>query len=267
MPTESKAISFLTFFFGTLIGLAIFLPAFPQDPGYHNFALDRPVFGIPHFRNVVSNVAFIVVALKAFRRGRGAHRRAEERVFIAGVFLTGFGSAYYHWAPASETLFWDRLPMSIAFSGVIASLVAARVHERIGQKLLWPVAVMSAATVIYWRWTETQGRGNLTPYGVLQFGTVLLVLAILLIFPRKDATQRCLWYAVGFYGGAKLLEAFDSRVSQLLVVLGGHPLKHVAAAIGCWFVWRGIFDPSLGAAHPSARSETTSANCATARPN
>ena len=32
------------------------------------------------------------------------------------MLLTAVGSSYYHLAPDNERLFWDRLPMTIAFS-------------------------------------------------------------------------------------------------------------------------------------------------------
>ena len=86
------------------------------------------------------------------------------KVFRVGVFLTGIGSAYYHWSPSTERLFWDRLPMTIGFSGVVAALVLERVNANWGRRLVWPLIIFNAATVVYWRWTEAHGRGNLSPY-------------------------------------------------------------------------------------------------------
>jgi hypothetical protein len=37
---------------------------------------------------------------------------------------------------------------------------------------------------------------------------------------------------IGWYALAKLLESFDRQILDLTGVIGGHPLKHVAAAIG-----------------------------------
>lgn len=261
MPTSAKAIAFLSLFFGVLIITAFALPAIPQDAHYHDFALDQAVFGIANFWNVFSNVAFIVVAALGCRR-RSSPRSMEEIVFLGGVFLTGLGSAYYHYAPSNDTLFWDRLPMTIAFSGVIAALVAGRIHAGIGRRLLWPVCLFSAATVVYWRWTEQNGHGNLAPYGVVQFGTILLVLAVLLIFRRKDAAQKFLWLALGAYVLAKLLEAFDRPASHIFQIMGGHPLKHVAAAVGCWFIWRALFS----SAAPQPVSDVKASNSSKAPP-
>ena len=41
-------------------------------------------------------------------------------MFFLGLFLTGFGSGYYHWEPTNDTLVLDRLPMTILFAGVVA---------------------------------------------------------------------------------------------------------------------------------------------------
>ncbi len=48
-------------------------------------------------------------------------------IYFAGVSLVAFGSAYYHYAPANETLVWDRLPMSIAFMALLSAFVMDRI--------------------------------------------------------------------------------------------------------------------------------------------
>jgi hypothetical protein len=37
-------------------------------------------------------------------------------VLFSGILLTGFGSSYYHWNPNDDTLFWDRLPMTLCLA-------------------------------------------------------------------------------------------------------------------------------------------------------
>jgi hypothetical protein len=238
MMSTRKSAGFLVSFFGVMIALVFTLPPFSQAPNYHHFALDRPLFGIPNFWNVISNLAFVIVAALAWRDPNRA-RTPSAAVFRVGVLLTAIGSAYYHWAPSNDTLFWDRLPMTIAFSGVVAALVEKRVNPQAGRRMLWPLVIASAASVVYWRL-----RGNLIPYGIVQFGTVLLVLLILLIFPRKGREQRLLWLALIAYVAAKLLEAFDQPIGRAIQLMGGHPIKHVAAALGCWFINAALFASS-----------------------
>ena len=78
------------------------LPPIPQDQSYHNFADQRTLLGIPNFWNVVSNLPFAIVGAVGLWQ---FHRDPATVVFFAGVFLTAFGSAYYHWAPSDGTLF------------------------------------------------------------------------------------------------------------------------------------------------------------------
>jgi hypothetical protein len=50
--------------------------------------------------------------------------------------LTAVGSGYYHLAPDNESLFWDRLPMTIAFMGLVSSQIVDRINIRAGLALL-----------------------------------------------------------------------------------------------------------------------------------
>src|SRR6202049_4527259 len=89
-----------------IVSLAALLPLPPllQDQAYHQFADQRELFGIPNFWNVVSNLPFVAVGAVGLLR---FHRDATTTVLFAGIFLTGFGSSYYHLDPNDSTLFWD----------------------------------------------------------------------------------------------------------------------------------------------------------------
>lgn len=113
----------------SLAGLAL-LPKIPQDQAYHLFADQRTLFGIPNFWNVVSNIPFIVVGAAGLARFRDD---AARIVLFLGFFLTGIGSAYYHWDPNDGTLFWDRLPMTISFAAILSLVVQERVGARMGR--------------------------------------------------------------------------------------------------------------------------------------
>src|SRR5262245_43186241 len=90
--------------------LAVMSPI-TQDQSYHAFADGRTLLGIPNFWNVASNLPFVAVGAA----GLALYRRdAPATALFVGILLTGFGSAYYHLAPSDSTLFWDRLPMTIA---------------------------------------------------------------------------------------------------------------------------------------------------------
>lgn len=137
------------------------LPPIPQDPSYHQFADQRTLLGIPNFWNVVSNLPFVLVgAMGLWQFGRD---RASFVLFL-GVFLTGFGSAYYHWDPNNDTLFWDRLPMALTFMAILAVAIEERVSAKAGAILLWPLLALAVFSLLLWRWTD-----DLRLYGWVQF--------------------------------------------------------------------------------------------------
>jgi hypothetical protein len=235
------------FFLLSLLLLAVLgllaLAPIPQDPDYHRFADSRPFFGIPNFNDVVSNVGFSLAGLLgmlAVWRGRHGiifEHPADARpylLFFAGVALVSLGSAYYHWEPSNERLFWDRLPMSVGFMAISAAVVADRIDARAGNGwLLLTLIAVGAASLIYWDWTESQGRGDLRFYGLVQFYPMVVLPAIIALFPRYRYTVgRYLVWVILWYGLSKVFEYLDHEIFALLgQTVSGHTLKHLAAAV------------------------------------
>jgi hypothetical protein len=89
--------------------------------------------------------------------------RWTNLVLFAAVALTCVGSAYYHLAPDSSRLTWDRLPMGVAFMALLAAMISERIHPRAGMTLL-ALVLVGIASVLYWHWGEAAGTGNLRPY-------------------------------------------------------------------------------------------------------
>ena len=134
----------------TLVAL-LPLPPLLQDQNYHQFADQRELFGVPNFWNVVSNLPFIAVGAIGLAQIR---RNATTFVLFAGIFLTGFGSSYYHLNPNDDTLFWDRLPMTLCFAAILAAVVEERVDARAGAMLLRPLLAIGIFSLLFWRWTD-----------------------------------------------------------------------------------------------------------------
>jgi hypothetical protein len=65
-------------------------------------------------------------------------RRAFAVVFAATA-LVALGSSYYHHEPTTARLFWDRLPMTVVFVGLLGITVAERVDLAAGRRLFWPL--------------------------------------------------------------------------------------------------------------------------------
>ncbi len=228
-----------------------------QPLDYHAFADTRAWLGIPNFGDVASNAAFfvagasgIVVTLRARTVFAEPFERVPYLVFFAGVLLTAFGSAYYHWAPDNERLVWDRLPMTIAFAGLIAAQLDERVSVGVGRAFLVPGVIVGFVSVIYWQLTERLGRGNVIPYAVVQ-GYAMVMIVALAAFCRSRYTRAAdLFWVFFWYGLAKLMETFDGQVLRALGgTVSGHTLKHLAASGSGFVVARMLVARTL-VAHP-----------------
>lgn len=204
-----------------------------QDPAYHRFADARTLFGIPNFWNVVSNLPFVIagaIGLRSLlhgpRSGVLPELRSAYAALFAGSVLVGFGSGWYHLAPADASLVWDRLPMTLAFMGFFVIVLGEHVSPALARRSLWPLVLLGAASVAWWRIS-----GDLRAYVLVQFAPMLLIPALLLLHRSRLATSRPLWLVLASYAIAKLLELCDAPLYALTGV-SGHPLKHVAAAAG-----------------------------------
>jgi hypothetical protein len=220
-------------FFGWMavsLGGLLLLPPISQDQSYHQFADQRTMFGIPNFWNVISNLPFLAVGAVGLRRFRDDPATV---VFFLGVFLTGIGSSYYHWNPNDDTLFWDRLPMTLAFAALLSLVVRERVSEKTGAILLWPALATGLFSLLLWRWT-----GDLRLYFWVQFFPGLAVLLLFLLCPPKY-TGTIYWIFAGvFYALAKVFEFTDKAIYSAGNLLSGHTLKHLAAAAACFAIFR-----------------------------
>lgn len=229
----------------------------PQDPAYHRFADTRGLFGIPRFGDVASNLPFLVVGAAGLwlvgargrvRRGAraiptpspeaGAHPLfldPEERrawlIVSAAIALVAFGSGYYHWDPSTARLAWDRLPMTLVFTTFTAIQVMDRIGARAGARLLLPFIAAGIASVVYWQYTESLGRGDLRAYAVVQYLPFLAIPVMLALFPARYTRTWDLAGVFACYAAAKLFETLDAPIFRALGgTVSGHTLKHLAAA-------------------------------------
>ena len=228
-----------------LVALAAAVWLFLHDPirqntDYHQFADRRTIVLVPHFFNVVSNIPFAVVGIAGLcflfsdRARRPGGPADEPTVWLAyvilfvGVGLTAFGSAYYHLDPNNDRLFWDRLPMAVAFMALFSAVLAERIGPRTGKVLLMPLVVAGIWSTLYWRETD-----DLRPYYFVQFFPLAALPFILAAFPPTYTRTGDLLVALGWYVVAKFCEApFDGPIFAAGHVVSGHTLKHLAAALG-----------------------------------
>jgi len=225
------------------------LPPIPQAQAYHNFADQRGLLGVPHFLNVVSNAALVLVGAAGLwcvlQRGKWSGAgvcaqtwtRKPYGVFFLGVLLTGFGSAWYHWMPDNGRLTWDRLPMTLIFMSFLAAAVGERISARAARLGLAPLLVLGMASVILWHVGEQRGAGDLRLYGFVQFYAALAIPMIVLLFPSRYGGDRDVLQALGLYALAMLCgELLDARIFALGQIVSGHTLKHLLAGAAAYRV-------------------------------
>src|SRR5689334_24758203 len=102
-----------------------------QPAHYHDFADTSAAFGIHHMADVFSNAGFALVAIWGWLALR-PHRSSDRlragwpgyRLFLIGLLLTAFGSAFFHLAPGNGRLTWDMLPIALAGAGLWSASAA-----------------------------------------------------------------------------------------------------------------------------------------------
>lgn len=214
---------------------AAWLPRIPQDPAYHGFADRRTLLGIPNAFNVLSNLpialAGVFGALR-LRRLAVPGQAMAGAVLCAAAVLVAAGSSWYHLAPSTAGLALDRLPIAAGFMALLALVIGDRVSARAGRLVLWPLVILGVASVVYWYWSETAGRGDLRPYAMAQFLPLLLIPLLLLSTRPASLRAMWLWATLASYALAKVSEHFDWPIFQVTDgLISGHTLKHLFGAL------------------------------------
>ena len=227
---QNRALLILLGAMAVTLAALLLVPPIPQDQSYHQFADQRALLGMPNFWNVVSNLPFIVIGAIGLAQ---FHRDAVTLVLFGGIFLTGFGSSYYHWSPSDSTLLWDRLPMTLAFMAILAAAIEERVDAQAGRLLLWPLLVLGIVSLMVWRW-----RDDLRLYAWVQFYPCL-ALPVLFVLCRPKYTGVSWWViAAVLYVLAKVMEYTDRAIYLAGSIVSGHTIKHLAAGAACYAILR-----------------------------
>jgi hypothetical protein len=232
---------------GALLFIFLFqiVPPIAQDPDYHHFADRRTFFGIPHFRNVASNLPFLLLGtlgLAAVDLKRTPWYlpglKPVYMMFYGGVFMTGLASAHSHLNPVNETLVWDRLALTIVFMAFFAAVWGEHICATMGLKMVWPLTGIGLASVVYWYVTESLGRGDLRLYGVVQFLPMVLLPVIMITHKSQLTGVAHIWGVIVAYALSKVAEVLDGPIYRALDGFGGHEIKHWVAAAGIFIYYR-----------------------------
>ena len=224
----------------------MFVPSVSQDPGYHNFADQRNILGIPHFWNVVTNIPFLVLGITGFFKIQKQELTGilpdffrAYLAFFMGLVLIGLGSGYYHLDPSNSTLVGDRMAITITFMSFFVLIFGESISTKIASRLLVPLMFLGLASVVYWNITENLGKGDLRFYALVQFLPMLLIPLMLLFYGSCLSGRRWILAIVLVYGTAKIAEMYDQQIYEL-IGLSGHSIKHLIAAFGVFLFLKGF---------------------------
>ena len=243
-----------------LLAVAIVAPAVAQSAQHHHFADTRAWAWLPFASDVLSNLPFLlwgVLGLGMLARQRhGAVRRVDAAshalmgLFFAGLVVTAFISAFYHWQPDDAGLVFDRLGMVVAFAGLMGLAAAGRVSARAGGLLALAGLLLGPVSIRVWATS-----GNVLPWAVLQFGGMLLVLCLAWLQPLPGAPAIRWGWVIVIYALAKGFEMADEAVfAATAQLVSGHSLKHVVASFAAWPVVFALM------AHHKSRAKFASAS-------
>ena len=209
-----------------------------QPDHYNEFADHSVVSHIPHAADVLSNAGFALVAiwgwLVLWPQRDSPQLRAGwpgYRLFLIGLFLTAFGSGYYHLAPDNARLIWDRLPIALACAGLI---VGVRGDTQPGLNTgieAIALTLFAVAGVAWWVYTDRNGAGDLRPYLLLQ-GLPLVLIPLWQAIYRAPRIDRIAFAsAMALYVVAKIAEVLDHQIADTFGFVSGHTLKHLIATL------------------------------------
>lgn len=232
-----------------LAGLLAPQMALPASGG-HAFSDIRPWLGLPNAIDVLSNLPFLVLGLLGVYRLHRLEHGHDHRhppgavhvelpgaaldcawLFFAGLVLVSAGSAFYHLQPDDLLrLTGDRAAMAVAFAGIVGLAVS----DRVSQRAAWPAACIALAGGLL-AVAVFHESGNVTPWAVVQFGGMALVLVLAGLRPVASGARAMplkLGWIIAAYALAKVLELADGAVFELSrQLVSGHSLKHVVAAL------------------------------------
>lgn len=227
--------------------IALFIALFSLDPiaqdqSYHDFADGRMMWGVPNGINVLTNIPMVIVAIiclwLTFSRRSDVPKDIyiSVAVFFLGLFLTAFGSGYYHWSPDDASLVWDRLPMTILFGSLTYLLMAAFCLKDRDVLMLVLFVAVAMGSLLYHYFTKMVGLEDLRLYLFVQLAPLLLVPLTVLLYAGNAKRKAYLVALFVLYCLAKACELYDELIFGFLG-FAGHGLKHLCAAAASILVY------------------------------
>ena len=246
---SERRVTVIVVMLSTLLLVATQLPRIQLPEGYHSFADQRMLFFIPNFFDVASNIPFGLLGLYGVhflmrpRRNFFSSDIMSELPFLAfflAIIFVMLGSAYYHWSPSNSSLFWDRLPIVVAFTCLFVGFLSDRFNPKIVVIYVLPPLLLLSFSALAWDSHHSDRGGDLRFYLLVQLCPIIILPILCRLYPKgRLTTEKHLWQMIAWYGAAKAFEYFDSLIFSLTnETLSGHTLKHLAASMAVFVVIR-----------------------------
>lgn len=150
------------------------------------------------------------------------------------IFFLGFGSAFYHWHPTTQRLFWDRIFIALAMMAFFGAILCERVLNQLSSRVRTIVTVIliffGGFATTYWHITEEQGHGDLSLYSIALWTPTALFPLVLLMYPTCYRGTRFICLAMLGFLLSRVFEALDKQIFYVLHI-SGHTLKHLSVSL------------------------------------
>jgi hypothetical protein len=223
----TKQLKIIFLFAISAITFLLFKGQITQISNYHNFADTVYFCEIPNFKNVVSNLFFLLAGLYAI-----LYKDKYAKAMGACLFMLFAGSVYYHLNPNDQTLIGDRLFIAAFFSMLFIRILT--ILNIIGDcsttknvSILY--VIVATMSVIVWQLT-----GDLRMYAFAQFFPLVCLVCLIpyaWVHYRKQAIAMVL--LIVSYAIAKVFEFHDYELMTMTNGwISGHTAKHTVAGLG-----------------------------------
>ncbi|CAK9144741.1 unnamed protein product [Ilex paraguariensis] len=195
----------------------------------------RNFLGVPNTLNVITNFPFLIVGVLGFVLClEGDFFNISLRgeiwgwtIFYTGIAAVAFGSAYYHLKPDNSRVTWDTLPMMIAYSSVLSSLIVERAGKRVGLTCLIGLLIVAFISTAYER-----NLNDLRMCMMFQLIPCIAIPCVTLLYPPKYTHSRYWLLAAGVYLLGQFEVVADRKIFKVTrYVISGHSLEHLCVAM------------------------------------
>ncbi len=119
--------------------------------------------------------------------------------------------------------------MTLAFMALFSIIISEFINDKVGQVMLFPLLCIGIISIVIWL------IGNdLRMYALVQFYPVLAIPIVLMFYKSIVNSSKPYWLLLIAYIFAKLFEHFDLEIHEVFIIISGHTIKHIVAAIGVY---------------------------------